>query len=179
MTACLLLLAPLAGGVANLCTQAVWHRFTQRFMQSIVLGFSGGGVVTAVCSYFLLFDAQGYDADGLSFFVGNGMIYGAGGYLLFHFVNSGEASIRFRILRELQNEGKPISETDLRIRYNDDLILRARLDRLLGNGVVRYGGGHYALADGTVLEVIARLMMSIKRFLIRRESEFELRKPRK
>jgi len=143
----------------------------------MLLGFAFGGVVTAVFSSILVFHFREYDfEDAISFLVGNVIIYGAGGYLLFHFVNVGEASIRFRILRELNREEEPIFETELRSRYNDDLILRARLERLVGNGMIRHSEGNYVLASGTVLEPVARTMMWIKRFLIRRESEFEAMK---
>jgi hypothetical protein len=175
MTDCLLLVPPILGGVANLSAQILVHRRTRRMIFSIVAGFAVGAIVMLL-AHFWLFAAEfaADPVDAAFFLLGNGAIYVCGGFLCFQIVNTGEASIRFRILREMRAFDRPVTRAELFSRYNDNRLMRGRLSRLVGNGQVRLVDQRYVLNAGSPMEMFAVVMLTLKRLIMKREHEFEI-----
>ncbi len=174
MSECLLLVPPILGGVANIVTQIVVHRRTRRVVHAIVSGFLVGGVVMLAAHLWLLAaDFSTNPRDAMFFLLGNVAIYCCGGFMCFQLINTGEASIRFRILREMRAFGRPVTRAELFARYNDGSLMRARLGRLLGSGQVRPIDGRYVLNAGSAMEIFAIVMLALKRLIMRRDHEFQ------
>jgi hypothetical protein len=175
MTECLLLVPPILGGVANLCTQILVHRRSQRVVLAIVAGFgAGAAVMLAVHLWLFAADFSTDPRDAVFFLLGNFAIYCCGGFMCFQIINTGEASIRFRVLREMRTFGRPVTRAELFARYNDGSLMRARLGRLLGNGQVRAVDGRYVLNAGSTMEKFAIVMLALKRLIVRRDHEFQV-----
>jgi hypothetical protein len=174
MTECLLLVPPILGGVANLGTQILVHRRSQRVVLAIVAGFgAGAAVMLAVHLWLFAAEFSTDPRDAVFFLLGNIAIYCCGGFMCFQIINTGEASIRFRILREMRAFGRPVSRAELFARYNDGTLMRARLGRLLGNGQLRAVGGRYVLNAGSPMENFAVVILTLKRLIMKREHEFD------
>ena len=104
--------------------------------------------------------------------LGNLSLYVCLGYLFFYVVNTGESSLRVRILREIAQARDGISEQALLKAYNERVILESRLQRLLRGGrAVRQRDRYVLRAPGLVL--MAKFFRALKQFLLRRSSEFE------
>src|SRR5262249_4735866 len=92
-------------------------------------------------------------------------------FLYFGVVNVGESSIRVRLLRELSKSAGPTVEKDLLHTYNDGIILRIRLGRMVRNGQVSLAGDRYRLQSRTLAR-IAGIVFGLKKLLLGRSSEF-------
>jgi len=170
----LIIFVPIAAFLINAFLQIGICRWTATgLIKSIMYGFSAGAVAL-VALHLLIVPAavKGDLRDTVFYFIGNGAIYVAAGYLYFQVVNLGEASIRFRILRELRRYPNGASQVVIDERYNDQLILRTRLTRLTNNGQVRFENGVYRLQASTLL-IASQFLTFMRRFLIGKSSEFD------
>jgi len=158
--------------LANMTFQVVTHRWGfLGYVQSIVLGFAFGLLVLAGIETFL-FSTQGFTADRVALFVGDGSLYVCAGYLFFQLANIGESSIRFRIIREYRAAGREMSFEELTARYNDTGIISGRIARLERNGKLRKTDDRYVIVDSSLLRMHA-ILRFLKKFLLGKSSEFE------
>lgn len=168
------LLAPFMATGVNVLCQLLAHRYLTGcgMMRSVFIGFGAGlFVVVAFHQYYwVVCDCDFMDVVAL--LVGNVTIYGAFGYIFFNFVNVGEASIRVRLLRELKRAPGGLSTEELAARYNDRVVLRTRLERLLNNRQVIRSGDRLVLRSRTLL-LPARILWTLKLLLLGRTSEFD------
>jgi hypothetical protein len=157
--------------VANVVLHFIVHRVARRPMVSAVLGFAGGlAVLAAGETVRFSGSVQAAGAIGV-LLLGDIAFYVCASFLFFNFNNAGVSSIRIRILRELANAGRPLSETELLRRYNDHVILMTRLERLTGGGQVLLSGDRYVLRSRGLV-VLFRVMRMLKLLVLRRTSEF-------
>jgi hypothetical protein len=108
-------------------------------VRSLFIGFAGGLFVLVVGEVAVAARAQGAVLDNLGVGLANVAIFVCCWYFYFHFVNIGEASLRIRVLREVERfEGKPLSQL-LEV-YNVRVLVETRVQRLLSDGqLVRSG----------------------------------------
>jgi hypothetical protein len=142
------------------------------YMRSVFAGFALGGLTLGLGEFARFMGADIAASRLLVLLAGDGAIYVCLGYLFFNFINSGESSIRVRILWELQHAAAPLDEPGLLAIYNDDLILSTRLARLVRSGKVIEHDGRYIL-HSSILVLMARTMRALKLLIVRRESEFD------
>ena len=100
------------------------------------------------------------------------LAYGAWWFILLSLVQALESSLRVRLLGEIRAAGGRMRLDVLESRYSDRVLLRLRLDRLLGDGAVVEREGRLFLASRG-LKVIAAFFRLLKQVLIGRSSEFE------
>jgi len=107
----------------------------------LVFGFVPGLVVMAGRSAWALRDMGADPADVAGYGLLNGLTYAALGWGYFHFVNMGIASLRIRMLRELEDAGGRLDRDHLLTGYNTSAVVELRINRLTG-------GGHFVVRDG-------------------------------
>lgn len=112
-----------------------------------------------------------WGASGLSTLLVDLPIYGCLAYGYANFVNLGQSSVRVRIYRELLGRPEGIEGETLRAEYDEDGMLRARLERLVAAGDLRDEGGRYTVGRGRLL-AIAAVIFGLKRAILGRHSEF-------
>jgi len=106
---------------------------------STALGF-GLGLITLLCGYFFCIDEV--SADRLAAVI---LIYSCGGYTFFHINNMGETARRIRISLELKQSPKGLNYDNLVARYNSDIQISRRLNRLLEAKEIKKQGGVFFL----------------------------------
>jgi hypothetical protein len=99
-------------------------------------------------------------------------LYGSWWFILLNFVQTSESSMRVRLLREFMAAGGALSREALAARYNDELVLRLRLDRMREAGAVVERGGRLFVASGQ-LRLLARFFRYLKIVMTGRRSEFD------
>ena len=102
----------------------------------------------------------------------NPPLYACLAYGFYNFINLGQASIRIRIFKECMERGGRITVEELQIVYDEEKIRDARLERLLQGGDIELRDGSYHLAKARLVPV-ARIVFGLKKFVLRRESEFD------
>lgn len=144
----------------------------EHFFRSVVFGFVAGFATVLLLQVLLL---SGYEATAdrwvLAVLV-NIPLYVCLAYGFYNFINLGQASIRIRIYKECVDRGGRITEEELRAVYDEEKIREARLERLLQGGDIAWRNGTYRLAR-TRLVPVARIVFGLKKFVLRRESEFD------
>jgi hypothetical protein len=99
------------------------------------------------------------------------MAYGAWWFVFLNLVQALESSLRVRLLGEIRAAGGHISVAELEARYNDDILLRLRLRRLVVSGAVKQENDRLRVVSSG-LRTIAGLFRVIKKALLGRTSEF-------
>lgn len=97
--------------------------------------------------------------------------YGTWWFILLNLIQGMESSIRAQILRELRRVDSEATVDSLLGRYNDNVIVRLRLDRLMSAAIVVEREGRLFVQPGPVRR-IALLFRFLKVVILRRESEF-------
>lgn len=142
------------------------------FVRAVVFAFGSG---LAALLALELIGNPGLGEETLSawvILVGDLTIYASLSYVFFNVVNIGESAIRVRILREIAKAGGTIGEPEFRSAYNEDIILKIRLDRWLKKGRIVRKSGRWVLQSNGLL-AIERVFWLMKIILVRRTSEFE------
>lgn len=168
------LASPIIGLVVMVVVQAFVLRLRQgeRFLGSVIAGFLAGLLVSlALQAVLLMVLPRNLDRWMLAL-VANPAIYVMLAYCFFNFINLGQASIRIRIFKECDDRGGFISHETLRNVYDEDLIKKARLQRLLEGGDVVQKNGRWKLINPRLVPV-AKAVFALKKFVLRRESEFD------
>lgn len=137
---------------------------------SLLAGLFTGTVVLVIC-HFGQFKGSIESVDFWAWFGVNLLIFGSLGYLYFHFVNIGEASVRIRILNEIFESADGMAEAEILKRYNGDLILEARLSRLLSSRQISIDEkGRYFSGPRRQMLFVAKAFQILKRIALRRDS---------
>jgi hypothetical protein len=168
------LLSPIVALAVMVVVQAVVLRFRrgEQFFGSVVIGFVVGLlVVLALQAALLLIFPRNVDRWVLAL-LANPAIYVMLAYCFYNFINLGHASIRIRIFKECDDRGGFITRDELRVVYDDELIKEARLQRLLEGGDVVRENGRWKLVNPRLVPV-AKMVFGLKKFVLRRESEFD------
>ena len=164
---------PLIASAVNAAVfMAIQHLTAKpKFFGPVALGFAAGLAVEFALDLTRLMELD-TSGSAWSIFLGDLTLYVLLGYLFFHVVNMGRASIRVRILREIASAGPEATEAELLRAYSERTIVQLRLDRMVAGGVVEVKNGRYVLRSGKLM-VLARTIRALKQFLLRRASEFE------
>ena len=168
------LLSPIVALAVMLVVQggALRLRRGDRFFGSVVVGFVVGLlVVLALQAVLLLVFPRNLDRWVLAL-VANPAIFVMLAYCFYNFINLGHASIRIRIFKECDDRGGFITREELRAVYDDELIKEARLQRLLEGGDVVRENGRWKMVNPRLVPV-AKMVFGLKKFVLRRESEFD------
>jgi hypothetical protein len=168
------LASPIVALAVMVVVQAVVLRLRrgEQFFSSVVAGFAAGLLaVLALQVVLLLIFPRNLDRWVLALFA-NPAIYVMLAYCFYNFINLGHASIRIRIFKECDDLGGFITHEELRVVYDDELIKEARLQRLLEGGDVVREGDRWKLVNPRLVPV-AKIVFGLKKFVLRRESEFE------
>jgi hypothetical protein len=157
------LLIPAVCFLFNVVIQALvsFRRPTLGIVKSLMFGMAAGGVlflVLEICQY-----RQGTFAldDFVGLAIVNWTIYFSLSYCFFHFIHISEASVRIRILRELQESKEGLSRAEILKHYNAETILSARLERLVSSGQIRLREGRY-FSDRPKMLYIAKTFRLLK-----------------
>jgi hypothetical protein len=170
----LYLASPIVALAVMVVFQAVVLRLRrgEQFFGSVVVGFLAG-LLTVLALQVVLLVVFPRNPDRLVLgLVANLAIFGMLAYCFFNFINLGHASIRIRIFKECDDRGGFITHEELRAVYDDELIKEARLQRLLEGGDVVRENGRWKLVNPRLVPV-AKMVFGLKKFVLRRESEFE------
>jgi hypothetical protein len=168
------LASPIVALAVMMVVQAVVLRLRrgEQFFGSVVGGFVAGLLaVLALQAVLLLLFPRNFDRWVLAL-LANPAIFVMLSYCFFNFINLGHASIRIRIFKECDDRGGFITREELRAVYDDELIKEARLQRLLEGGDVVRENGRWMLANPRLVPV-AKMVFGLKKFVLRRESEFD------
>lgn len=155
----------------DLVVHLLAYRITRGYRLSILAGFAAGFLFLGTNEAFRLAALPGRWGENLTLLAGDSIIYICAAFLFFNFINAGETSIRVRILRELRGEQGTLSEEELLARYNDQIILRTRLERLLSGSQIEFVDGRYRLLTPTLTRLEWGFSL-LKRLLLRQTSEF-------
>ncbi|MFM8888362.1 MAG: hypothetical protein ACKOKC_18355 [Chthoniobacterales bacterium] len=169
------LLSPIVALAVMVVVQAIVLRLRrgEQFFGSVVAGFLAGLLaVLALQAVLLLVFPRNLDRWVLAL-VANPAIFVMLAYCFYNFINLGHASIRIRIFKECDDRGGFISHEELRAVYDDELIKEARLQRLLEGGDVVRENCRWKLVNPRLVPV-ANLVFGLKKFVLRRESEFDV-----
>lgn len=99
------------------------------------------------------------------------LLYGSWWFIFLNFVQSFDSSLRVRILALLHDVGGRLPRIELYKRYNDQLLLELRMERLLKGGFVVERDGRLFVASAR-LRSLATLSRALKIVLTGRRSEF-------
>ncbi len=100
------------------------------------------------------------------------VLYGAWWFIFLNLVQGLESSLRVHILREIQAAGGSLPRETLLARYNDEHLMRRRLDRLRSSGVILDRDGQLFVTSAG-LRFLARFFRLLKVAILGRHSEFE------
>ena len=166
--------AAVLGLALNVLAQLVACRWAKQLslMRSVYLGFVAGLLGLALLEGLYVLAVPQSRADALSRAALNVATYFALGYGYFIFVTLGETGRRIRIVRELHDAGRPLTQQEIVARYNAQSIVNVRIERLLGTGQIAFRDGRYYLRKRTVL-TIARMVVLMKQLVLGKRSEFE------
>lgn len=170
----LLLLTPLLALAAAALTQAASYRLRRSLTRSYLAALLGGTVCVGALS-FSLRGANG--VEDLALGLANlGTFLGL--WLCFVAVVGLGVSLRLRVLNLLLKNGRPLSEAKISERFEGDMLVRRRLDRLISGGHVLEREG-LLISAGTWLTRVALFNTLVKHFLTGRTSEFQETQARK
>jgi len=168
------LASPIVALAVMVVVQAIVLRFRQgeQFFGSVVVGFLAGLLTVLALQVVLLVVFPRNPDRWVLALVANPAIFVMLSYCFFNFINLGHASIRIRIFKECDDRGGFITHDELRAVYDDERIKEARLQRLLEGGDVVRENGRWKLVNPRLVPV-AKMVFGLKKFVLRRESEFD------
>ena len=168
------LASPIVALAVMVVVQAIVLRLRQgeQFFGSVVVGFLAGLLTVLALQVVLLVVFPRNPDRWVLALVANPAIFVMLSYCFFNFINLGHASIRIRIFKECDDRGGFITHDELRAVYDDERIKEARLQRLLEGGDVVRENGRWKLVNPRLVPV-AKMVFGLKKFVLRRESEFD------
>lgn len=130
---------------------------------SLFIGFAGGLIVLILGEAVVAARAQGTFIDNVGVGLANLVLFVCCWYFYFHFINIGEASLRIRVLREVERiEGRPLEHL-LEV-YNVRTVVETRVERLLSDEqLVRQGD---RLAPGKPRMILVSKAFALLRLLL-------------
>jgi len=167
---------PVIGLLVNAIVQVVLFRFRNitklGLLKSICAGFAVGFASVMMLEY-SVFAAHILSAKEFAgILIANVIIYCTLIFCYVNFINMGETARRIRILRELCDSKEGLSMEEIFKRYNADEIIERRLGRLIDNGQIIERAGRFYIGS-PVMFFIAKIVVTMKMFLLRKKSEFE------
>lgn len=152
---------------ASLLAHIVCQRLTRFHVLPYKISLASGFATLIVV------EALTFQAGGPWLLLGDVIMFCAGWFIYLNFVQAGQSSLRVRILLELQTAGTDgLSHDDLHARYNDRVLTRQRLERLISGGAVIRRGGRLRLASPS-LSLLIGVMRVLKQLYLSRTSEFD------
>jgi hypothetical protein len=169
-----LLLTPVAALAVNVVAQVLLVRLQRgrHFLRAQTGGILVGGIALIVFDIFAVtrFDTAG-ETLALSLLI-NIPTYLALSYCFFNFVNLGQTSIRIRIYSEIAAYPNGMPTEEIAREYQDDVLMRVRLQRLVESGDVVQKCDRYFVGR-TRLVRLGNLIFAAKRFVLGKASEFD------
>ena len=168
------LLSPIAALAVMVLVQAIILRLRRggQFFGSVVIGFVAGLLAVLAMQVVLLLFFPQIPSRWVLAVVANPAIFVMLAYCFYNFINLGHASIRIRIFKECDDRGGFIAHEELRAVYDDELIKKARLQRLLEGGDIIREDDRWKLVNPRLVPV-AKIVFGLKKFVLRLESEFD------
>ena len=168
------LLLPVAGLAVNVLAQILLMRMRRgtQFFRATVEGFLCGLAATVVLEFLLI---SGRECTGETLAMAllvNIPTYVALSYCSFNFANLGQSSIRIRIYSEICEAPAGILVEQIAREYNEEELIRVRLQRLLESGDLVLRDGRYHIGRSRFV-LISRFIFWLKRFILGKASEFE------
>jgi len=167
------ILFPIAALAVNAIVQAVAFRSRRgaQFFRSIVEGFVSGAILLTILEFASSPSGASSTEYWMLALLVNGPTYFCLSYCAYNFVQLGQTSIRIRIYSEIAANPSGISVEEMKREYDDDALIRGRLQRLTESGDLVESNGHYILGRKRFL-YIANILFAAKRFLLGKGSEF-------
>lgn len=162
------------GMIMNVLIQLGCFRLFPGFglLKSAYLGFITGIIILILCAGSVFFAGSAKITELLSFFIVNLIIYLSFSFFYFTFLNLGETGRRIRILRDLYDARKGLSEEEILSRYGAKEIIVKRIARLENHGQIVFRNNRYFIGRPIML-LFARVMVLMKIITLGRKSEFE------
>lgn len=167
------LAAPVAA-LATMCLiHAAWCRLDSEvpLLNALAASGVGGLVVLGIAEGAAVVAGQSVSEMLISAILVDAPVFACLAYGYANFVNLGQSSVRVRIYRELLQLPDGIAIEELRKEYDEDGMLRARLERLVSAGDLRQDGDVYHLGKPR-LHHIGRVIFGLKSLVLGRHSEF-------
>ena len=161
-------LIPIVGLFTNALSQVMIVRYIRKLglFKSLVTGFFIGLCATTYLELIIL------DHTTFAVLLTNYIIYICLGYCYFHFVNLGETGRRIRLLSDLYDSPDGLTEDEMLKRYNAEIIVNARLGRLLNRSQIVLRDERYYMGNSTIL-FISKIIVLIKIITLGKKSEFD------
>ncbi len=163
------ILVPPVAILANMAVQVVVYRLWNtegRLFRSQMAGAAAGLAVLVVLSV----SVHGTGANAADSATTNVLIYLAFCYVYFHWNNMGETARRIRLLRELHDAPRGLTDAELQTRYPAREILEHRLRRLIEARQIAERDSRLFLTSTAVLRS-ARLVGLAKWLIVGSRSE--------
>lgn len=167
------LASPVAGLAAMCLVHALSCRMNPRVPLLNALARSGfaGLLVVGLAGVAAAWRTGGWEASALAVLLVDAPIYACLAYGYANFVNLGQSSVRVRIYRELLDKPDGIAGEALRAEYDEQGMLRARLERLVEATDLRFADGRYCIGRGRLV-MVAAVIFGLKKAVLGRHSEF-------
>jgi uncharacterized membrane protein len=168
------LLIPIAAMGVNVITQIVLVRVRRgaRFLRSIVEGVLMGFMVMAALETLLIMRLGASRDEIAVFLLVNGPAYLALSYCYFGLANLGQSSIRIRLFADIGESSAGISLQQIAREYDETVLMKLRIQRLVESGDVLEKNGRYFLGRVRLL-LLAKLMRALKFIVLGKKSQFE------
>jgi hypothetical protein len=134
---------------------------------SLAIGWFIGFFTTAAATLLPLVSMRSEIGDTVAYLLLNLSTYFALAFGYFNFVNLTIASLRIRLLEELNDAGGSISEAALLAEYNTENMMNTRFDRLLRGGHLLERDGRFFTGNRRFL-FVARIYDLIRRLVFGR-----------
>lgn len=157
------LTAAAAGLVVSAATHVLSLRLGLDSLRAYAVCFLNGLLVAIT--------AAGFSTANLGPPVTSFLLFICWWFIFLCFVNTGETSLRVRILRELLAANGPVPKHEFIERYNDKSLIYIRLSRLIRGGAIIERDGHFFVISFT-LRILARYSRLLKLIILGQHSEF-------
>lgn len=134
----------------------------------LFIGFCLGALFVFVVTP-LLCISQGYstqDCAGIT--LTNVFTVIALGFCYFTFVNLNYSSLRIRMLREFFMQGGSMPLSEMLKKYNNEIILSARLERLVKSNQLIFDGQYYRPGASAHFSILGSILSFLKRILLKK-----------
>lgn len=168
------LFCPIAALAVNVIMQVFLYRLRRgaQFFRSIVEGFLSGATAFAGLEVMLAPEGDSMKQYIVLALLVNAPIYVCLSYCAYNFIQLGQTSIRIRMYSDIAAMPSGMAIEEMKREYNEDALLRIRLQRLIESGDIMERNGRYFITRTRFLHV-ANIIFTVRRTLLGRESEFE------
>jgi hypothetical protein len=141
----LLLMAPAAGSIINFLAQLALVRISSgiKLVIVVLVAFCIGASIVAALAAIAFSLTMTSLPDVLALTMTVFVIYSAASFILFALINLGETSLRIRMLALLMSAPNGLTELQLIQTYDNETLVRIRLDRLRANNGAGFVDGIY------------------------------------